>query len=677
MGDRYLETRIKHIADEDLFASLKLRGKGLTEVRGAAASGEAVAFGEAWHAYLKRQLGRRRVSGYSPPRGDLDVDRIVAEADCVVARDIKCWGGVRIQYDGEVDFSRNLEGSSNYGFHYFGWITPLKFAYEMTGDEVYARTFVEIFKQWYRQRDLVKGDNPDFDVIWYELGCNRARTFRDLYFSMINAAALKDPEFHVLMLKTMLGHCRWLFRHQTRYAWGNWQIFGAQALVGIGLSFPEFSESYRWARRGLKWILAHTRRDVYADGCHKERAPSYHIGVVNSFWDVRTVLSEAGAFPKERRQIGKVCERMLEWTMGVMTPSGHSPIFGDSEYDCPQAQFLRVGTATGNAALLWASGATAADIRAAREAQGVKKTPRPARPGQARVHHAASGFAVVRDRVHPEGLYFCVNYGPHAGGHCHTEALAFQMWAQGRPVAVDCGRGIHYDDPLHGPWYKTVYAHNTVAVDGAGPSVAGRRGRLAFWTTGKDVDFLGLTHRGYEAAGVKHRRCFLIHKKKQYAVVVDFLDSETAHQYEWVLNTPERVRPGKSRAWSKRLAVVAAEPGEVAEIKVSEATMALPLEGRSTWGMPREEGRNIMIAKQGDSVRYAVLVMPGERPGAAGVTIEQVDARSRYRLRIGVTGDGYQDSYEVDCRKGSAEMRKLTLTRSGAAGPPSPASRRG
>lgn len=662
MTDTYLETRIKHIADEDLFRSLKLSEPKLADVRRAAAAGDGLAAADAWHAYTRKRLRNRpkgstarAVTGLGPQVRDQEDEEVLKRADRVVARDIDCWGGIRIQYDGEIDFSRNLGGSSNYGFHYFGWITPLKAAYALTGDEVYARTFVEIFKQWYRQRDLVKSDHPGLDVIWYELGCNRVRVFRDHYFAMIDSEAFRDPEFHLWMLKSFLGHPRWLYRHQTEYRPGNWQIFGAQTLVGMGLSFPEFSEAYRWTRRGLKWILAHTRRDVHLDGCHRERAPHYHLGVVNSFWDVYNVLAEHRAFPRERQRIGKVCERMLEWTMGVMVPSGHSPTVGDSEYDIPQAQFLRVGTARRNGRLLWASQAPMRKIRQVSRALGQREPARPTAPEQASVLHPSSGFAVVRDRWDPKSLYVCVNYGPYGGGHSHSEALAFQMWAHGRPVAVDCGRGISYDDPLHRTWYTTVYAHNTVAVDGAGPSVKGRHGRLAFWETAGEADLLGLTHRGYREVGVDHRRCYLVNRKHPYAVVLDFLNAKDEHDYEWVLNTPEPVRARKGGAASRELALVVADPEGLRETAVGPATMALPLEGRTTWGMPREEGRNVRFRKRGAGVRYAVLVLPTDDPGAAELTVVNPDGRSPYRLEVAVAGAGFRHAYRVDCRGGLLE----------------------
>ncbi len=128
MDATFLDRSIKHITDEDLFSSLKSNHPGLKGVRVATAGGEVHAAGEAWRTYLLSRL-RKAGSGGNGQRSAGDRDAILREADLVVARDIKCWGGVRIQYDGEIDFSRNLGGSSNYGFHYFGWIHPLATAY--------------------------------------------------------------------------------------------------------------------------------------------------------------------------------------------------------------------------------------------------------------------------------------------------------------------------------------------------------------------------------------------------------------------------------------------------------------------------------------------------------------------------------------------------------------------
>ncbi|OGG53442.1 MAG: hypothetical protein A3F84_12715 [Candidatus Handelsmanbacteria bacterium RIFCSPLOWO2_12_FULL_64_10] len=116
MDKRYLDRKIKHITDADLFASLRLDLPGLKGVKAAVQKKDYLTAGAAWRDYLSARL-KRSEPNTVPLRDDQDRANVLQEADLVVARDIKCWGGVRIQYDGEIDFSRNLGGSSNYGFH--------------------------------------------------------------------------------------------------------------------------------------------------------------------------------------------------------------------------------------------------------------------------------------------------------------------------------------------------------------------------------------------------------------------------------------------------------------------------------------------------------------------------------------------------------------------------------
>ncbi len=333
-----LETRVKHISDRGLIAALNPAIAGLEAVRGAARDPDPMAPWTAWRAYLLAHRDRRSLQ---PPEALADyaaVRDVIREADLVVRRDIACWGGIRIRYQGEVDFSRNLSGASNYGFHYFGWITPLARAWRETGDEKYARAFVEIFRQWYRQRDLVKGDIAAHDVIWYELGTgSRMPVLTSLYFATLESEAARDPAYHRDMLKTALGHGRWLHGHETSYRAGNWQVHGARGLLLVGLGFPEFRESSGWVKRGLSYTLAHAERDVYADGCHKERAPHYHLVVARHMVSSLQLVAAVKGIAGERRRLRDVGRRMLRWTATIMTPTRHSPTVGDSEYDVPAA----------------------------------------------------------------------------------------------------------------------------------------------------------------------------------------------------------------------------------------------------------------------------------------------------------------------------------------------------
>ncbi|MSS71426.1 MAG: alginate lyase family protein [Candidatus Latescibacteria bacterium] len=653
MDEKFLHERIKHITDEDLFSSLKLDLPGLKGVRAAVRAKDYSLACEAWREYLLKVPEKRSRPDEIYRRGDLDWNNIVREADRVVARDIKCWSDVYIRYDGEIDFSRDAGKPYIYGFHYFGWIVPLSVAYRQTRDEKYARAFLEIFMQWYRQRDLVKGSIPRFDGLWYELGVgNRPPIFTDLYFATLASEAARRPEYHLNMLKTMLGHARWLYRHETSYRAGNWQICGTKALLFTGLAYPEFRESHAWVRRGMKWLVAHARRDVYADGGHKERAPHYHLGVADDFLSVYRTTPPTRALARQRREIGAVASRMMDWPMRILTPSCHIPTVGDSEYDPQQERFLRAGLLFGNPELVWTSRASSRDIDKARKSLHLKETVSPRAPSVGAFHGASSGFIIIRNGWKKEDLYFGLNYGPHRGGHSHNEALAFQLWANGHPLAVDCGRGISYDDPLHRTWYVTPHAHNMVVVDGAAPSIKGRKGKLLFWERSKDLDFIGLTHNGYLEQGVRHRRCLLIRRSQPYIVVLDFLTAQSGdHRYEWTLNSPLRdFRVSRGRAVSPDFWVGASDPDRIEAVQRAKVRMCLPIEGQSTWGMERGEGTNLRFVRRGGTLAFHVLLLPTQRPSEVRFTVTQADPRSRLRIEVETTR--FKHHYMVNCLKG-------------------------
>jgi hypothetical protein len=617
-----LETRVKHIADRDLFAALRLDGPELAEVRAASRGEDPLAPWQAWREYLLAHRGRRTLAEPGEPVGAAQPRGVLQEADLVVRRDIKCWGGVRVRYPGEVDFSRNLAGSSNYGFHYFGWIVPLALAWRETGRERYARAFVEIFRQWYRQRDLVKGDIPSFDVIWYELGIGaRLPVFAELYFATLGSGAARDPGYHRDMLKTVLGHGRLLYDYETVFRPGNFQVTASRSLLLAGLAFPELRESSRWVRRGMRYLVAHADRDVYADGCHKERSPHYHLGVAANMSSTAELARGRPDLAPGRRKLEETGRRMLRWTATIMTPSRHSPVVGDSEYDIPERAIEREGVAL---------------------------------PGGASVDLPDSGFVVIRSGWKPGDLWFLLNYGPYGGGHSHAEALAFQLWSGGTPVAVDCGRGVNYDDPLHESWYVTPHAHNMVVVDGAAPSIPGRRGRFLFHARPTGAHFVGLEHTGYRELGVGHRRCFLLSTERRYLVVLDSLRArDQGHRYEWVLNTPVAgVRVGVGRATARGLTVLCAEPDAVDEVSTERVRMCLPLEGRSTWGLPRGQGTNLRFRWRGGSGARQFLVMPAASPAGVRFAVERT-GRSPGRMRVVVAAPGFEDRWLVDCGRGS------------------------
>ena len=64
-----------------------------------------------------------------------------------------------------------------------------------------------------------------------------------------------------------------------------------------------------------------------------------------------------------------------------------------------------------------------------------------------------------------------LKFGEHGGGHGHFDKLELLLFANGNYLTVDPGT-VLYGLPIHGRWYKSTMAHNTLVVDGAWQAAA-------------------------------------------------------------------------------------------------------------------------------------------------------------------------------------------------------------
>jgi len=185
-----------------------------------------------------------------------------------------------------------------------------------------------------------------------------------------------------------------------------------------------------------------------------------------------------------------------------------------------------------------------------------------------------------------------------------------------------------------------------------------RKGKLLFWERGKDLDFIGLTHNGYLEQGVRHCRCFLIQRSQPYVVVMDFLSARSEeHRYEWTLNSPmQDFKISRGRAVSPALWVGASDPDRIEAVQRAKVRMCLPMEGRSTWGVPRGEGTNLRFVRRGGSLDFHHLLMPQKRSSEVHFAVAKTDTRSRHRLGIEVETARFKHRYTLDCQSGELQQ---------------------
>ncbi|MCK4624500.1 MAG: hypothetical protein KAV00_04260, partial [Phycisphaerae bacterium] len=150
ISSAYLDKKIKHISNAELFRSMDLTRPGLEDVSKAVKSRDYKSAYRAWSAYWAK---RYQVKPPLPQK--MSGKRLLERAAKIMRHEICGWGDVMIKHGPVVNFNANYGSAGKYGFHYWGWSQTLLQAYQATRDEKYLACFDELFNQWYEQRDSV------------------------------------------------------------------------------------------------------------------------------------------------------------------------------------------------------------------------------------------------------------------------------------------------------------------------------------------------------------------------------------------------------------------------------------------------------------------------------------------------------------------------------------------
>ncbi len=219
------------------------------------------------------------------------------------------------------------------------------------------------------------------------------------------------------LLRSLSAQARLLRRSVEHDIGGNHVLRNATALVVAGVCLEDAGHM----GRGLRLLERQLDAQILADGGHEERSPSYHRLVLGDLLDARTALLRAEA--PSPPWLDRAIEDMDRWLRHIAGPAGDVPPLNDG-WDGPQI-------------------------------------PQPATERLSDL--VDSGYVVLRDG----GCQAILDSGPlappHLPAHAHADALSITIWAEAKPLIVDCGSGA-YAGPDRARFRSTA-AHNTVQVD--------------------------------------------------------------------------------------------------------------------------------------------------------------------------------------------------------------------
>lgn len=288
---------------------------------------------------------------------------------------------------------------------------------------------------------------------------------------------------------SLSAQARFLARHLEHDVRGNHLLENARALVRAGAFLGDASLK----ARGLEVLRSEVPEQILADGGHFERAPGYHVRVLE-------VLEDAARFV-DASWLRDAIVRMQAFLETITGPNGRLPLLKDTVMsnapDGPSSVMKR-------------------------------------REGSTCSWLADSGFAVMRngeDFLIADFGRVCPDYLP---AHAHADLFSFELTISDVPVIVDSGV-FEYAEGEWRKWFRSTAAHNTVEIDGRDQSEmwgsfrVGRRARPSrvVWTNEPSFTAISGEHDGY-APVLHHRTIVALHEARIW-IVVDRVSGPAAH----------------------------------------------------------------------------------------------------------------------------------------------------
>ncbi|WP_456333075.1 alginate lyase family protein [Fervidibacter sacchari] len=293
----------------------------------------------------------------------------------------------------------------------------------------------------------------------------------------------------------------------------------AVGLVGFLLGDEELiREAIENPERGY-WTQM--RKGVSEDGVWWEGAWGYHFYTLSALWHLTEAARNCGI-----DLYGDELKRMFDAPFKFMMPNWRLPAFNDSTEVAllTEIGFARFGITQPIYELAYARYReplyAALLSRGERRSDfalwfGVGELPQPQPIRWRSANYPASGYAILARGEGEQATWLCLKYGPHGGGHGHPDKLNFVLYARGQVLALDPGMA-RYGVPIHGGWYRTTLAHNTLVVDETNQKPA--EGKCLSFGTEGGIDFV-IADAGDIYDGVRFRRAIALFNENAIVVI--------------------------------------------------------------------------------------------------------------------------------------------------------------
>ncbi len=628
-----------------LLSRLDLTLPALAEVKAAADRGDRPAALAALLAYYRaRQTPPLPHDPRGKPRPKASARRL-EEAEAAFQNRFIGQGNYGLQQvPAEIDWSFNpgQDPEWTWQFNRHSAWHALAHAYRATGDEKYARRWLELLRDW------VAKNPPGTPYSWRTIEAGiRGQGWASIYAAFLDSPSL-TPADHALMLASLADHAEYLLPDGRFSSGSNWGMIESGGLLTIGTYFPEFAAAKQWRETAWQRVEGELAKQVLADGAQVELTTGYHVGVLSLFLDAAELAAVGGVKP--RAGFYERLEHMYEYSMILSKPDGSQPMPGDSWPGSLRSTIAAGGRRFNRADLLYVG-------------TGGKEGTKPDHLDSALPQ---AGYYVMRtDWVDPQALYVLCDVAHRwGGGHQHPDALQLDLYAFGQTLLPDTGSYLYYG-PGRAAACRTA-AHNTVCVDEANQNT--QPAVLHRFASQPALSYLDGSHPGYP--GVTTRRQVLFarpgHGAPPYLLVIDKVTGDGSHTVDqnW------HFRPGTARFdEAGRLAQTTNSDGPNLRVQslVTDRVSLAPVESFVSFVYTRQEPRPAVRFRQTGALpmTFVTLLVPYAKATAPELTARLLPGANAEQVVAEVSGPGFRDVLFARREPGETGLAGVAVARAG------------
>jgi len=404
--------------------------------------------------------------------------------------------------------------------HRHKWFSPLGRAYRVSGDEKYAKAWVDQYLDWIKKNPLTKdkdakratvssgevsGDN-NVRFAWRPLEVSHRlqdQTGQFLYF--VDSPNF-TPDFLSQFLVNYNKHAQHIIGHYSDK--GNHLLFEAQRVLAAGAFFPEFKEAAEWRKSGIGILNREVDVQVYDDGGQFELDPHYHLAAINIFYKA-IQIADVGGFKSEfpKNYLDKV-EDMIVFYYNICFPDYANPCFSDAKTTKKEEVIKSYRN--------WAK-VFPQNEQIKYFATDGKKGKLPENLSKA---FKTTGFYTFRNSWTDDATVMILKAGPQGFWHCQPDNGTFGIWIKGRDFFPDSGSYVYAGEDKEvndqRNWFRQTMVHNTLTLDNK--NLETTESKCLLWDQKPNVETLVVENPSY--TGLTHRRSVYF-VDNQFFVIVD------------------------------------------------------------------------------------------------------------------------------------------------------------